>query len=159
MEKDLNKLNVHTYVAPGAINIENIEHVENLYPGSNELLAGKSGTLPTRLLTDDELREKINAVMNLIKSSRHWFPIVKVLMFRGQIKMNDFKGGQKRIEGLYPAGLEYPLNYADLMRMNVGSFAGPIDSWNTNDGPIKRPAEFKIYVTIAKKFDGLFSFK
>lgn len=109
--------------------------------------------------SDDELREKINVVMNLISSNRHWFSIAKVLMLRGLVKDGDFKGAQERIESLYPGGLKYPIDYADLMRMNVGSFAGPIDSWNTTDGPIKRQAEFKVYVTIAKKFDGLFSFK
>lgn len=107
-------------------------------------------------ISDNELRNRINRVMANIKNKRYWFCIIKVLMLRGEVKNKDFEGAAKRIRSLYPAGLEHDIDPADLMRMHFGSFTLPIDEWKKDDGPVKREAEFRQYVNLARQFDALF---
>ena len=65
MEKeDSSKISCQTYVATGAVNIGNIEHVENLFPGNPEMIASVLGgkKVAKKELTDDDLRNKIDAL-------------------------------------------------------------------------------------------------
>lgn len=62
MKKDEQEqgLNCKTYVAAGAINIENIEHVENLFPGNPEMVAsflGGKKKEDSSKQTDEELSD------------------------------------------------------------------------------------------------------
>ena len=145
---------------------ENERNVINIYEGAqyvnhidsqtnNYHYYGKSSKSES-LLTDNELRERINNVICDIKIARHWFSVVKVLMLRGQVKSGDFVGAAERIKSLYPAGLSVDIDPVDLQSMHHGSFALPIDRWSTDDGPIKREGDFRNYILIARRFDDLF---
>ena len=109
----------------------------------------------TRLMDDAEVRECINLVLHRIKKNRHWFCIVKPLMWEGQVKMDDFKAAANLIGSLYPSGGIPDIVPADLQVMNVGSFAGPLEKWTLADGPFKRYAEFKEYFDLAKDFQSI----
>lgn len=135
-------------VADGGINIQ---EVHNFYQADMKKKTSKSG-----LVSDEELRDRINHVMHLITKNRLWFPIAKVLMLHGQARNKDFQGVAERINALYPAGLEYDIDPADLQSMHVGSFTLPVDEWVPNDGPVKRDAEFKQYVKLAQQFESYF---
>lgn len=73
MKMDNQGLNCKTYVAAGAMNIENIEHVENLFPGSREMIesilsAKKKEEATERkdaevLSADDKLMSKLGAAV------------------------------------------------------------------------------------------------
>lgn len=107
-------------------------------------------------LTDDDLRNKINQVLPLMKNSRHWFSIIKVLMLHGQVLDGDFEAGKNLIERLYPAGVTLKIDPADLSKLHTGSFRLPVVSWVQNDAPVARSAEFFQYRSIALKLDELF---
>lgn len=75
MEKDTltpEKMNIKTYVAAGAINIENIAHVENLFPGSPDLISSvlakhKSANAPSQTSQDST---KLSLTERLIEAIR-----------------------------------------------------------------------------------------
>lgn len=140
-------INVHS----GAQNVGHIDSQTNIYH-----YYGKGQNNSSQLLSDDELRNMINKVMPLIKQNRHWFCIIKVLMLRGQVKNKDFKGAADRIRSLYPGGLDVEIDPIDLQSMHIGSFMFPLSEWTLTDGPFKREFEFKQYLGLAQRFDGLF---
>jgi len=108
------------------------------------------------LLTDRELRERINMVMPQIKKNRYWFCILKVLMLEGQLTDGDFAKGEKLIQRLYPAGVPNMFDPDDVARLHVGSFRLPVSKWVLSDSPFERSAEFKIYKKLAEDFQKLF---
>lgn len=148
-------LHCKTYVAAGAMNIEKIEHVENLFPGNPDLIKAITGKASAKnsLLDDDALRDCINLIMHKITKNRYWFCIIKPLMLLGQVRPNDFEGAAGRIRKLYPAGLPVDIDVSDLQSMHWGSFVGPVNTWRIGDGPFKREAEFKTYFTLASEFE------
>lgn len=107
-------------------------------------------------LTDDDLRNNINQVLPLMKNSRHWFCILKVLMLHGQVLDGDFESGKRLIERLYPGGVNYKIDPADLSKLHTDSFKLPVASWSADDAPVKRGAEFTQYQNIALRMDELF---
>lgn len=151
--EEMQKMHCHTYVAAGAVHIGNIEHVENLYPGSPELLQKKA---EPEKLTDDVLRDKINRVLPRINANRLWFCIVKVLMLRGVVAYDDFEGAKALIDRLYPSGYPNPFDPYDLRKLHDGCFRLPLNEWQITTSPYKRPAEFKAYHNLATEFDALF---
>lgn len=142
------RANTYIEVQDGGINIQEVHHFYQA-----DMKKGGSGK---GLVSDDELRDRINHVMHLITKNRLWYPIAKVLMLHGQAKNKDFQGVAERIKALYPAGLEYDIDPADLQSMHVGSFTMPVDEWVPDDGPVKRDAEFKQYVRLAQQFEAYF---
>lgn len=155
LKRDAEGVNIGTYVAKGAVNIQKIEHVENLFPGAIDKLHNiiKNDSRRVKLLNDDELRDVINRILPKIKKNRHWFCVIKPLMLYGQIKNKDFEGAKERIDGLYPAGLEPAIDASDLQAMHNGTFEGPINDWKVGDGPFLRDAEFRLYWNLAKEFE------
>lgn len=157
LKQDAQGVNIGTYVASGAINIQKIENVERLYPGSIDKLHDlvKKEAIKSRKLTDDELRYIINRVMSKIKKNRHWFCVIKPLMLYGQFVNDDWDAAKTRIESLYPAGLKTTIDTSDLQAMHTGSFEDPIKDWKVGDGPFQRDAEFKVYLNLAKEVESL----
>lgn len=159
MEKeDSSKISCQTYVATGAVNIGNIEHVENLFPGNPEMIASVLGgkKVAKKELTDDDLRDKINAVMPRITSNRHWFAIIKVLMLKGKVAYDNFEDGEKLVKRLFPAGYPHAFDPADLKKLHDGSFRLPLGEWQKETSPYKRDAEFKQMFNLATDFNALF---
>lgn len=117
-------------------------------------------TAPTsaakREYTDEELRNKINNIMPMIRINRQWFCILKVLMLHGLLADNDFEGGRKLILKLFPAGVNNMFDPADIAKLHTGCFKFPIDKWTISDSPFKREAEFAQYMNLAMRFDELF---
>lgn len=138
------------YVNSGAQYIGHLDSQTNYY---NYYGKNNDGKAP---ISDDELRDRINKVLPLIKQNRHWFCIIKVLMLRGLVKNKDFKGAAERIRSLYPGGLEVEIDPADLQSMHNGSFMFPLSEWSLTDGPFKREYEFKQYLSLAQRFNDLF---
>lgn len=141
------------FIAPGAkkeVTFSGGRHYHGVPP-----TAQATTTEGPNLLSDDELRERINQVMNLITNKRHWFCIAKVMMLHGQARNKDFEGVAKRINSLYPAGLEHEIDPADLQRIHTGSLTLPVSEWTLQDSHLKRDAEFRQYLTLAQRFEEL----
>lgn len=157
-KEDIEGMHVKTYVASGAINIEHIDHVENLFPGNPDIIASVLGgkKVAKKELTDDDLRDKINAVMPRITSNRHWFAIIKVLMLKGKVAYDDFEDGGNLIMRLFPAGYPHVFDPADLKKLHDGCFRLPLSEWKKDTSPYKRDAEFKQMFNLATDFNALF---
>lgn len=93
MKKEVEEqdLHCHTYVAAGAVNIENIEHVENLFPGNPEIIAsilGKSNN-PLQKPTDpdEDIHMAIDDLYDaedengkkIFTDQGHWYAVHRVL--------------------------------------------------------------------------------
>ncbi|MBQ0049143.1 MAG: hypothetical protein KBT12_02735 [Bacteroidales bacterium] len=157
--EDISKMNIKTYVASGAINIEHIDHVENLFPGNPEVIASVLGgnSAKQKSLGDDDLRNIINIVLPKITSHRLWFAIIKVLMVKGYVAYDDFEGGKKLIERIYPAGYPNKFDSADLKKLHSDCFRLAPEHWTKESSPYKREAEFKQMYNLATEFQALFN--
>lgn len=160
MKKDEQEQGLHckTYVAAGAINIENIEHVENLFPGNEEMVRsvlGQKNTQKGKDLTPQLLKERIERVKHLIKINRHWFSICKVLMLEHYVGEGDFEYAQSLILEAYEGdALPKPIDYKDIAKINVGGMKGKPEEWY--DDVANEVHSFGAYQTLAYAFQRLF---
>lgn len=157
VRQDAEGIHIGTYVASGAMNVQKIEHVENLFPGSidklHHMITQKADK--KRLISDDDLQRIINRMIPKITQNRHWFCIIKPLMLHGQVRYNDFAGAKEKIESLFPAGLPKEINAVDLQAMHTGSLRDVIDCWDFQDCPWSNETIFKAYVKMAFEFESM----
>lgn len=130
-EKRTNEFQCKTYVAAGAINIENIEHVENLFPGNKDIVETVLKYQKQPEICTIDLRPYIDKLLPYIKNGLCWFGVAKALMEKGYLGMNDFEGAEVFIKQIYPEG-EIKIKARELSRLCTGSMAKTIDEWDEN---------------------------
>lgn len=146
------------YFASGSMNIERIDHVENLFPGNEEMVKSvlaKKNTQNGKDLTPQILKERIECVKHLIKINRHWFSICKVLMLEHYAGEGDFEYAQSLILQAYEGdALPKPIDYKDIAKINVGGMKGKPEEWY--DDVANEVHSFGAYQTLAYAFQRLF---
>jgi len=80
------------------------------------------------------LHTALEELKGLICNKRQWFPVIKVLMWRGYVCEGDFAGGVAMIQEAMP---DLDLDAKDMSRMNVQSFSKPLERWEMSDAPVK----------------------
>lgn len=133
-------LHIQNYVESGAS-----QTVNNYY--NNRKIA----SVPT----DDELRDALLVVMPLIKNSRQWFPVMKVLMHPlNVIQEGDFPAAESKIRSLVDK-LPYEINCEDLTRMYRDGFVEHWELWTDASAPV-HGSTFDQYKNIAERFTNEF---
>lgn len=108
------------------------------------------GEKKVKLLTEDELREKVARVRTHIgRTNRLWFPVCKYMMWRKMVADGDFVTAVAKLESMYP---ELKLNADDLSSLNALSFTKRVDEWDPENAPV-HGATFSKYLTIAELMD------
>lgn len=125
--------------APGHIETESAADVPQIVVTTEKMLT---------------LREILDIMLPDIHNQRQVFSICKILMKRGRVKKNDFKGAVALINGEYPEGFIFKLNVKDLSSLNVLSLSEEdYENWVKEDSGVER--DFDDYYFIAEKMDGL----
>lgn len=117
--------------------------------GNNQQALLEKNTQQTRR----SLRSALDELVPLMKYNRHWFCVVKVLMWRGYVNTGDYSGAVRLILDQYPEGLpqNQKIDPADLSKLDVCSFSKPLEKWDVKDAPVKKKHDFDMYVNIARK--------
>jgi len=100
-----------------------------------------------RPATAEHLHAALEELRGLITNNRQWFPVVKVLMWRGYVCDGDFAGAVAMIQQIMP---DLRLDARDMSRMNVQSFSKPLERWDISDAPVGGNV-FMQYRNIASK--------
>ena len=79
------------------------------------------------------LHAALEELRGLTTNNRQWFPVIKVLMWRGYVCDGDFAGAVAMIQQIIP---DLRLDARDMSRMNVQSFSKPLERWDISDAPV-----------------------
>jgi len=100
------------------------------------------------------LREKIDAVLCLMKNGSMWFCIYRALVDADLHPKGDYAGFVSKISSLYPEGVPYGINRHVICELDVQSWSKSFDQWDRNDAPRSGNA-YTSYEDLIEAFNAL----
>lgn len=89
-------------------------------------------------MADTELmRSILNPIVSLIKNSRQWFPLYRILVDGNYIKKGDYADFQAKMLNIFDNQLPIPIDTHDLSKLEVLCFAQPFNKWNKENAPVQ----------------------
>lgn len=83
------------------------------------------------------MRPILDPIVSLIKNSRQWFPLYRILVDGNYVKKGDFVDFQSKMQAIYDNNLPIPIDIRDLSKLEVQSFALPFNKWNIQNAPVQ----------------------
>lgn len=99
-------------------------------------------------LTEELLKQKVEAARNLIDKARLWFPVCKYMMWEGLVPEGDFEAALAMLQGMFPDVSFDPKDFSS--KLNVGSFRKPLSEWVDDDSSPVHNTTFSRYKNIAE---------
>ena len=100
-----------------------------------------------RRAVSENLSGALEAMVTMVGNNRQWFPVIKVLMWKGYVREGDFAGAVALIREMLPAT---NLDAKDMSKLNVQSFTKPLERWDVGNAPVQGNT-FSQYKSIAEQ--------
>ena len=103
-----------------------------------------------KVVDDETVVMSIEAILPKINTNRKWFAIYRVLADANYLPKRNYEAFRTKINELFPAN-NFTINPSDLSKLDIDSFAKPIDLWNEFRAPVSGK-RFRDYLALGLAF-------